>query len=361
MNYRLATILAEKALSTASTETIDINVKDPISRLDIVWQPTFMDKANLAALPVGISKIELVDGSDVLHSLNGRVNQALCIYDRRVPTMNHGIFVGGAKLHCTMGIDFGRFLYDPVLAFDPTKFRNPQLKITHDSTLLSALTVTHTLEILAHLFDEKVIAPIGFLIAKEHKAYVAASEDSYEYTDMPTDHPIRQMLIRGFHTQQDPTDVVDHFKLSEDNDKRIPIDMNLVSYVNRMKGVWLPVVEPVMDYIDTVGGYSKYVTPTDRCTIYTGHGNNSCDYWVEGGIEGGYVQRYADVVSAFHSGLVHGYLPHSCIQIPFGLQDDLDDWYDVTRVGSLVVRTQAAGEYGSGSEISIHLQQLRRY
>jgi len=361
MNYRYATVLAEKSLGAAGTETIDINVLDPISRLDIVWQPTFMDKANLAALPVGISKIELVDGSDVLHSLNGRVNQALCLYDRRVPTLNHGMFVGGAKLHCTMGIDFGRFLYDPELAFDPTKFRNPQLKITHDRALLGALTVTHTLEVFAHLFDERVISPVGFLMAKEHKAYVAASENSYEYTDLPTDHPIRQLLLRGYHSQQDPTDVVDYLKLSEDNDKRIPLDLELQTYVNRMKGVWEIIQEVVMDYIDTVGGYSKYVTPTDRATILAGSGNVSHDYWVEGGIEGGYIQRYCDYVSGFHSGIVHGYLPHHCIQFPFGRQDQIDDWYDVTRLGSLIARTQSAGEYGDGSEISIILQQLRRY
>ena len=98
MNYRYATILAEKSLSTKGTETIPINIQDPISRLEIGWHPTLNDNAMLAALAVGISKIELVDGSDVLHSLNGRANQALCIYDRRVPTMNHGELIDGADL-----------------------------------------------------------------------------------------------------------------------------------------------------------------------------------------------------------------------------------------------------------------------
>lgn len=363
MNYRLATILPLKSLGTKTTETIPILVKDPISRLDIAWRPTFMDKANLAALPVGIEKIELIDGSDVLHSLSGRENQAICIYDRRVPTMNHGMFVGGAELYCTMGIDFGRFLFDPELAFLPNLFTAPQLKITHDSTLLSANTSTHTLEVFAHLFDEKVISPIGFLMAKKHYAYVAATENATEAFLLPTDHVLRQVLLRGYHSQQDPTDVVDNFKLTEDGDKRTPIDCELRAYVNRMKGLWLPVQEVVMDYVDTVYGYAKYVTPTDRCTILSGSGNegnttNAC--WVDGGIEGGYIKRCGQV-SAFHSGVVIGYLPHHCIQFPFGRQDQIDDWYDVTKLGSLKAETLSAGEYGAGSEISLITQQLRRY
>ncbi len=95
MNYRQATILAEKTLGTATTLTVPINLQDPISRIDLLYKPTLVSSGMLAALAVNISKIELVDGSDALHSLNGRQNQALCIYDRKVPTMNSGVLSGG--------------------------------------------------------------------------------------------------------------------------------------------------------------------------------------------------------------------------------------------------------------------------
>jgi len=359
MNYRYATILAEKTLLTASTETIPINIQDPISRLEIGWHPTLADTM-LAALPVGISKIELVDGSDVLHSLNGRENQALCIYDRRVPTMNHSELGQGADLYATFGIDFGRYLYDPELAFDPKQFRNPQLKITHDSTLLSANTSTHLLEVFAHCFDEKVVSPIGFLMSKEHKSYSLGAAAAYEYTDMPTDFPIRQMLVRTHLTQAAPKTIMDTIKLSEDNDKRIPIDCGLEAYIRRMKGEWLPIQESWWEYGSAAATYNKYITATDHMTVVTAQPTTVGEHpYIPAGIYGGYVQTRAleGVMIQYQS---IGYLPHHCIQFPFGLQDQIEDWYDVTRVNSLRLRL-GCNATKTGAEIGIILQQLRRY
>ena len=359
MNYRYATILAEKALSTKGTETIPINIQDPISRLEIGWHPTLNNTAMLAALAVGISKIELVDGSDVLHSLNGRENQALCIYDRRVPTMNHGELVAGADLYATFGIDFGRYLYDPMLAFDPAKFRNPQLKITHDSTLLSANTDTHSIEVFAHIFDEKVVSPIGFLMAKEHFVWTPSGADVYEYVDLPLDFPIRQLLLRAHRDAQDPHDIVDYFKLSEDNDKRIPIDCELEAYIRRMKGEWRELHEVFSAYAGAEGAINLYVTPTDHQTAISGITLSNSTIYLLDYTKGGFVQRAA--TSCMHVGTATGYLPHHCIQFPFGIQSDLDDWYDVTRLGNLRARMMSAASCSTDSIVSVVLQQLRRY
>ncbi len=361
MNYRIATIQAEYSLSTATTETIPINLQDPISRIEILWKPTLVSSAMLAALAVGISKIELVDGSDALHSLSGRQNQALCLYDRRAPTMNSGVLSGGTQAFCTMGIDFGRFLYDPELAFDPTKFRNPQLKITHDSTLVDAACSAHTLEVFAHVFDEKVISPIGFLSAKEHVSYVAASEAAKKDLDLPLDLALRQILIRGWHTGVDPCTVVNHIELREDGGKRIPFDLDTFRYVDRMKGHWREIEEVCGDYVDNGGNYYKYVTCTDHWGSITclPVGVKTVTY-LEAGIQGGYVQWKNDN-TCWNTASVKGYLPHHCIQFPFGRQDQIDDWYDVTRLGSLKARITSGANYGSGSEIELIIQQLRRY
>jgi len=361
MNYRYATILAEKSLSTKGTETIPINIQDPISRLEIGRHPTLAYTAMLAALPVGISKIELVDGSDVLHSLNGRENQALCIYDRRVPTMNHGELGHNADLYATFGIDFGRFLYDPELAFDPKQFNNPQLKISHEAVLLSANTVTHGLEVFAHCFDERAVSPIGFLMSKEHKSYSLGAAAAYEYTDLPTDFPIRQLLVRPHLTQVGPKNIMDTIKLSEDNDKRIPIDCGLEAYIRRMKGEWSIIQEVFNDYRETNGIYYKYITPTDHMTAISGMGIGSSDAtsWVEDYTKGGYVQWRAGGTQMMVA-VAHGYLPHHTIQFPFGRQDQIDDWYDVTRVNSLRLRLLSKAA-GSGGDVGIILQQLRRY
>ncbi|MBU2249579.1 MAG: hypothetical protein KKD77_22725 [Gammaproteobacteria bacterium] len=361
MNYRLATVLSLKSLGAPGVEVIDINLSDLISRIDIGWQPTLADTAMAAALAAGISKIELVDGSDVLHSLNGRESQALCIYDRRVPTMNHAELINGADAYATFGIDFGRFLYDPDLAFDPKKFLNPQLKITHDRTAIGASTSTHYLEVYAHCFDEKVISPIGFLTAKEYYSYTPAAENAYEHIDLPTDHPIRQLLLRNYRAQYSPRRVVDYFRLDEDNEKRIPIDVEMEAYIRRMKGVWHEISEGFVNYCGTGTDYYKYVTPTDHMTQMLGCGDDVTSYAnVHDYIKGGYVQIYGVLSAMMFIGHVMGYLPHHCIQFPFGRQDQIDDWYDVTKLGSLRARLQSGSDY-SGATVSLILQQLRRY
>lgn len=360
MNYRYATVLAEKSLGAASTETIDINISDPISRLEIGWKPTKLGTAMLAALAVGISKIELVDGSEVLHSLSGRENQALCIYDRRVPTMNWACLISGAPTYATFGIDFGRYLWDPELAFDPKQFRNPQLKITHNSALLSATTSTHTLEVFAHCFDEKQISPIGFLMAKEYHVWTPSGNDVYEYVDLPTDHVLRQILLRAHLTQKSPEFIVDHFRLDEDNEKRIPIDCELAAYCRRMRGQWAPVHEVFAEYAAPAGDAYMFVTPTDEFTSIAGWTQGVNPVWLDTYVHGGYIQWKA-AGGTMTVATVTGYLPHHCYQFPLGRQDQIDDWYDVTKLGSLRARMQAAASCSTTSEVNLILQQLRRY
>lgn len=365
MNYRDATILAEETLGAATTKTIDLNVSQPISRIELSYKITLEDYAMLAALVSPITKLELVDGSDVLHSLSGVQNQALCIYDRRVPTMNHDIIASGAGSHATLGIDFGRYLWDRELAFDPSRFKNPQLKITHNRALLSAATTVHSLEIHAQCFDERAISPIGFLMAKEHWTWTPSTNNEYGYADLPTDYPIRQILLRPYLTQVRPLVVVDHFKLSEDNDKRIPLDLELTSYVKRMHGVWQKLQEGCGDTCWDTNVIKKYVTPTGEETNWLAMGimEGATVYVPQcpAAITGGYVQMLSSTSGVNYQGIVSGYLPHHTIQFPFGLQDDIDDWYDVTKVGSLRARMQAAASCSTTSVVSLVLQQLRRY
>jgi len=47
MNYRLATVFAEKTFSADATEIIDVNIADPISEMIIRFQPKNGAKAIL--------------------------------------------------------------------------------------------------------------------------------------------------------------------------------------------------------------------------------------------------------------------------------------------------------------------------
>ena len=58
---------------------------------------------------------------------------------------------------------------------------------------------------------------------------------------------------------------------------------------------------------------------------------------------------------------VEGWCPHGAIEIPFGLQDDPADWYDVTKLGSLRLDILSKSGRTSADTVQIFLQQLRKY
>jgi hypothetical protein len=58
---------------------------------------------------------------------------------------------------------------------------------------------------------------------------------------------------------------------------------------------------------------------------------------------------------------VSGWLPHGVICFPFGQQDQLDDWYDVTGLGSLRLRIKAGASAADSDTFYVALQQKRLY
>jgi len=359
MKYRVAKILAEESLSAAGTKTIDLNVIEPISRIDLRYQVTKNSISMHKHPAADITKIELVDGSDVLHSLSGYENQALCIYDRRVPTMSHGQALNANSQRSIFGIDFGRFLFDPMFAFLPGKFKNPQLKVTYNSILSDTAATSPLLEVIGHMFDEKAVSPIGFLMSKEIYSATSPASTAFAYVDLPTDYPIRQMLLRGYEDAYEPWQAILEARLDEDNLKRIPFDWDIEQYHQVMKGVWLAVEELL---IGSCSGNPNtyYITPTDYwATVMALASADATGEHFTSIFRGGKGSIYT-TASAQFTGMARGYLPNHCIQFPFGLQQEPDDWYDVTKKGSVKLRIKG-GLRGANTEFQVVLQQLRKY
>ncbi len=361
MNYRTSELLGATDLGQSGTKTIDVNVAEPISRIEIMWKVTRAGEGMDSYPHKDISKIELVDGSDVLFSMDGGQCQALCIYDRRCPTMNHGEHKNANGEVSLYGLDFGRFLHDPLLALDPKRFKNPQLKITYSEIICDTGASVNEMTVWAHLFDEKVISPMGFLMSKAHHAYTPGNENSYEYIDLPTDFPLRKMLIQGYYAGYEPWAQIKEARLSEDTDKRVPFDWDLEKYYRLMKGSWKQIHEEFYGEGDSGGSYSFYVTPTDYKATFIGNvltGAASCG--PNSVCKGGVLVLKTSAATGHVIGYVTGFLPNHCFEFPFGDQKDPADWYDVSKIGSLRLRLKAGSSASSGAGAVI-LQQLRRY
>lgn len=358
MNYRVAKILAPEDLGAGGTKVIDINIADIISRIDIIFR-TKNGASTFDDHPAdNITKIELVDGSDVLFSLNGREAQALNFYDRREASDNHLTGSNGEWMRAVFGIDFGRHLFDPELAFDPTKFTNPQLKITWDQNIACTAADDNFMTVQAHLFDELKPSPTGFLMSKNVYTYTP-DPNAFEYLDLPTDHLLRTLLVGSHQEEFNFTQMIAELKISEDNDKRIPLDLTGDELFYLMKQLYPEYIENVYMVIANTGTDFR-VTPFEDAIIVGNLTSSTQDlygHFGNGGLAAFTTESNPETVYF----LCKGYIPHGLVAVPFGNPSDLADWYDVTKVGTLQIRVKAGPTLGTAPLNQIITQQLRSY
>ncbi|MBA7681443.1 hypothetical protein ES703_89781 [subsurface metagenome] len=258
-------------------------------------------------------------------------------------------------------MNFGRFLYDPLFSFDPRKFTNPQLKITIDMGAGGVQSVGGFLTIVGKIFDGKSVTPEGFLMHKEIKNYGLHSA-AHEYTDLPTDYPYRKMFIAAQTEDIEITALLNTIKLSEDNDRKIPFDVTAKELLRFIVGQCPRFRESLMLAAGAPVG-TFYTTPCHQVKVVGSTWeveNNEYTITLMSG-DGGKGNLYAEGQITNYILAVEGYAPHGAMEIPFGLQDDPDDWYDVTKLGSLRLDILSQSGRDTSDTVQVFLQQLRKY
>jgi hypothetical protein len=363
MNYRLATLLDRTAYAADKTEIIDIDVIDPMSQIQVVYECTGASTATFQGHPaLCITKIELVDGSDVLFSLSGKEAQVVDFYHNKVVPPNLLYYLNGINAEQIFNINFGRFLYDPRLALDPKQFKNLQLKISVDYNGGGRSSAGGYLSVLAHLFDEKQVTPEGFFMAKEIKTYTLAAS-THEYTDLPTDHPYRKLFLAAQAYGYYPDVQVDTIKLSQDVDKKVPFNQSMRQIIRAIQALTPPWIEHLHTSCPAAGGDVNYITPTYEVgfalTPWDVPASATTTLAADYG-DGGRARFSSTSWIGNIQAIIRGWLPHGGIEIPFGLQDDPEDWFDPSSIKNLKLDVKGGASLGSGTA-QIFLQQLRRY
>lgn len=347
------------AFSDNRTITIDLNMADPVSEIYLDIRAT-----NGASFPtVGppldtVTKIEIVDGSDVLFSLTGVEAEALDIYHSgQWPRGQRNTYEALQENTHIVAISFGRYLWDEVLAFDPKKFTNPQLKISFDYDAGGMTPTAAKLKVVAAMFDEKAITPIGFLMTKEVKNWTTVAS-AHEYTDLPTDYPYRKLLLQSRKNDNPPNWMLANIKLSSDQDKKVIIDNELLELVGGIARENCYVVENLIASENT-GATHLHITPTMDVVVSGAPMSDEVggkEAAFDGG-DGGYMGYITE--TAFAQNIkASGMCPHATIAIPFGKQDVIEDWFDVAGIGSLKLDVTDGVSDGT---TRLFIQQLRKY
>jgi len=358
--YRWAELLAAEDLGASGTKVIDIKVTKPISQIDIKFTVTKAGDGMSAGVPANITKIEIVDGSTRLVSLSGYELQALDYYNHPGKQFEHGQELTANSEEGHFVIDFGRWLWDEALAFDPSRFVNPQLRITWDEDVTDTSATANECEVWAAIFDEKEISPIGFLSAIEEYDYTCGAANSYETIKLPDDMVVRQMLVRAYQDGYEPWYQIDEARLDENNMERIIFEYtNLENYYRRMKGMW-PRIEVYGVWNITDSERTFYVPCTDYWAqvLLVGHGTAGNLTVTTDDLRGGKIGVTSSATGEFTAHSI-GYLPWHCYQFPFGKKDDIEDWWDPKdRNPRLRLRASTGATSGTGEVV---LEKLYRY
>lgn len=236
MRTRKTYLLKADAFTAARTKTQDINVADPISSIDIIVKMTngsAMTEASVVKIHDEFTKIEVVDGADVLVSASMEELQGLNFVELGGPPYMLMTLEDSGVQYEVCHILFGTGKDDPNHYLRPSDFKNLQIKVTNTFTTAAATSWAasgHSLTIIANVIEEGLGAYEGFLTTKSMYSFDAV-DGAQEVIDMPRDYPYRQIMIQAEKTGYGPESSIELIKLSCDADKYVPVDLDFAHLV----------------------------------------------------------------------------------------------------------------------------------
>jgi hypothetical protein len=368
MKTRKVYLLKDEAFTAAQTKIVDINTRDPISSIDIIVRMTNgagMTEASIVKIHNEFTKIELVDGSDVIESCSMREWQSLnAIELLNLPSMELTLETSGVQTEmCT--IHFGLNKWDPEHFFDPIKFTNPQLKITNTFTTAAATSWAasgHAISVIANIIEAGAVSQRGFLMAKEIYAHTAV-DGAVETIDMPRDYPYRLIMLECIKTGSSPILTIEKLKLSCDADKYIPyeIDSRDLIQENRARfGMFEQSMKKRITGAGVIYGdlYDLIKASVSQDTSLSVVGLITCAgeaITMETLVGASGVNALSTVEGVCYA-TAFGYALHGALYLPFGRLDTPDDWFGSASFGD--IKLKLTGESGVGTVKTV-IQQLR--
>ena len=353
--------------------TFNVNLVDPVTEFKI-WVFAKVSEHDALAdqcLPYCIEEVALIDGSEVIQAMTGPEAIALYMFDHgKAPMHWHQELTSMSNYWC-IPLTFGRWLTDPEYIFNPRAFRNPQIRITWN---LSAVTAVGTagswledaqaggglnISVWAKVMEEGA-TPRGYLMSKELKEFASAASGQ-DITYLPTDFDIRKLLVRAYKNCGDMTDAITNIKISQDEDKWIPVDLGSADFLF-LHYDWFDEMEFNLKTCrdDTEndehfgGQYSHGVGVSAQAGIITAlRGWASNCFTLDADTDAGASNDNNQVwVRTFTRS------PFDTYCYPFGDQMVREDWLKVSTIGNLrLILTQGAAGYTD----QIWIQQVHPY
>lgn len=362
--YRRATVLAPEDPGTSGTEIMQIYLKEIVSRLVVRFGITINTVSVMtAALAESITKIEIVDGSTVLYSLSGPEAVASNFYRTGKLPIEYKSLTVGDIAYFDVSIMFGRWLWDTTLAFDPTRFVSPQLRITWDSTTANAGVTVETLAVYADVIDNPAQKPTGIILSKDQNQYNMAAS-SHEYIDLPVDYSLWNILVRAKSDAYSPSSLFSNFKFSYDQDAYIFVDQDAGQYIDALAEKF-PHLSIPSKLDGDVTADTLYVIPTENQFAVINHegtGSTSvASVLSTPTFAGNKLSLGASVNFTKRSIIVKGTCPHGVMPFMFGMLDDPTTWYKPQVTTKFRADLYSSSNAASTDTVYLATEQLRPY
>lgn len=368
MRERLVYLADTEAIPNAGVFIKNIDLVDPITAIDLIFEATTgATSCDDHEIHDDITRIEVVDGGDVLHSVTMLEEMALNCYERGQFPWFTQTEMPGIETDEACHIMFGRTPRDEEINLDPKKFLNPQLRITYALTISATAgfaTGTGYITAKAHVLEEAPTAARGFFLTKEHYNWQEVA-NQWEYIDMPCDFPYRLILLKALLTTNMWEALVNHVILHGDRKKFVKIDLDGIDIIRQNFDQWtlfwqkkiIRRADDAAALLDLYHNINRDVEPgaDDHITTIEAVAAEQ----VQIGLYNMAVPGTPALQTAPQANIVTlgGLEPHSCACMLMGDLHQIEDWWDVTVHKSIELAVQATAVGGDAAAVVI--QQLR--
>jgi len=222
MRLREVYLSNREALTVTATRIWNLDLSDPIAYLKICFEALSARTGGDCRLylPKCVSKIEVVDGSDVLFSTNLCEALPMHLYGGNGMPFQQAWGTDEDVSVAMVELRFGRDDSDQEYMLDPKKFVNPQLKITYNFPVNAAnwTAASQFVTVIAMVAEGVGVDPKGFFMTKHIYEWLTTI-NATETIDMPRDYPYRLVMMRSHFCDYALWAYLDQVKMSCDIDK----------------------------------------------------------------------------------------------------------------------------------------------
>lgn len=354
MKTRDYVLVNARTMADSETFSKDLKAGLKIQYLKLLYQGTNGATSNtLGKLNGLVSKLEVVSGSEVLHSLSMRQEQAAnffrhgCLPFQQLNSKAAGVVREEAI------INFGRFLGDREFYLDTTRWPNAQLNLTHALTISATAgfaTGTGVLTVIARLIEDGAPPSRGFIQSKQIANWTSLASGRHD-TDLPTDFPLVALQVHDLETLIEPDVDISNLKLSLDDDRFIPFDLSTTQ-----------LLEANIVMYGRAKQQLNFLNDTAVTWLSDLYGRGEAHMGPMGGTaKGGVSTKIAEQIVAFmttgDSGSlfinVEAFAPHSALYYRFADGVNPDDFLSFQGVGKAELQATEGGAAGADS-IVVH-------